>query len=90
MGLRSLPFPEQVVRKLLCFIDVTSFPFLKALFLLKSNSSLEEKFKYCFTCYDLNGDGYISREEMIHLMKHAIVKQVRVYCTYVGGRTYGD
>ena len=40
-------------------------------------SSLEEKIKYCFTCYDLNGDGYISREEMIHLMKHAIVKQVQ-------------
>jgi len=39
------------------------------------NSTLEEKIKYCFTCYDLNGDGYISREEMIHLMKHAIVKQ---------------
>jgi len=39
------------------------------------NSTLEEKIEYCFTCYDLNGDGYISREEMIHLMKHAIVKQ---------------
>merc|ERR1712080_338455 len=27
--------------------------------------SEDEQIKYCFTIYDLNGDGYISREEML-------------------------
>lgn len=36
---------------------------------------LEEKTKYCFTVYDLNQDGYISREEMYQLLKTSLVKQ---------------
>ena len=28
-----------------------------------------------FRVYDLNGDGYISREEMFQLLKHCLVKQ---------------
>lgn len=31
-------------------------------------------FAVCFTVYDLNGDGYISREEMFQLLKNCIVK----------------
>ena len=31
--------------------------------------------KYTFKCFDLNGDGYISREEMFQLLKHCLVKQ---------------
>ena len=30
---------------------------------------------YCFTIYDLNDDGYISKEEMITMMKTCLVKQ---------------
>ncbi|XP_006002685.1 calaxin isoform X1 [Latimeria chalumnae] len=37
--------------------------------------TLEEKMKYCFDVYDLNGDGYVSREEMFHMLKHCLVKQ---------------
>lgn len=37
--------------------------------------SLEEKMKYTFNVYDLNGDGYISREEMFQLLKSSLVKQ---------------
>ncbi|XP_046551154.1 EF-hand calcium-binding domain-containing protein 1-like [Haliotis rubra] len=36
---------------------------------------LEDKIKYCFLVYDLNGDGYISREEMFHLLKNCLYKQ---------------
>ena len=36
--------------------------------------SQEEKIKYAFTVYDLNGDGYISREEMFQMLKTSIIK----------------
>uniref|UniRef100_H2YBN1 EF-hand domain-containing protein n=1 Tax=Ciona savignyi TaxID=51511 RepID=H2YBN1_CIOSA len=35
----------------------------------------EEKIEYAFTVYDLNGDGYISREEMFQMLKTSLVKQ---------------
>ncbi|NWV40741.1 EFCB1 protein, partial [Grantiella picta] len=37
--------------------------------------TLEEKMKYCFKVYDLNGDGYISREEMFQMLKHSLLIQ---------------
>lgn len=37
--------------------------------------NFEEKMKYCFTVYDLNGDGYISREEMFQLLKSSLIRQ---------------
>jgi len=37
--------------------------------------TLEDQMKYCFQVYDLNSDGYISREEMFHLLKNTLVKQ---------------
>ncbi|NXU95662.1 EFCB1 protein, partial [Xiphorhynchus elegans] len=37
--------------------------------------TLEEKTKYCFTIYDLNGDGYISREEMFQMLKNSLINQ---------------
>jgi len=39
------------------------------------NGELEDQMKYCFQVYDLNSDGYISREEMFHLLKNTLVKQ---------------
>ncbi|XP_068603379.1 calaxin [Brachionichthys hirsutus] len=37
--------------------------------------TLEEKIKYCFHVYDLNGDNYISREEMFHMLKNSLTRQ---------------
>ncbi|KAM6974795.1 calaxin isoform 2-T2 [Tautogolabrus adspersus] len=37
--------------------------------------SLEEKIKYCFHVYDLNGDNYISKEEMFQLLKNSLNRQ---------------
>lgn len=37
--------------------------------------SLEERTKFCFDVYDLNGDSFISREEMFQMLKSALVKQ---------------
>ncbi|XP_009999891.1 PREDICTED: EF-hand calcium-binding domain-containing protein 1 [Chaetura pelagica] len=34
--------------------------------------TMAEKMKYCFQVYDLNGDGYISREEMFQLLKNSL------------------
>lgn len=35
---------------------------------LKGN--INEKIRFCFTVYDLNGDGYISKDEMFQLLKY--------------------
>ncbi|XP_064086257.1 calaxin-like [Macrobrachium nipponense] len=35
--------------------------------------TLEEKIDYCFSVYDHNGDGFVSRDEMFHLLKTAVV-----------------
>ncbi|XP_062870213.1 calaxin [Trichomycterus rosablanca] len=35
--------------------------------------TLDEKIKYCFVVFDLNGDGYISREEMFHMLKDSLI-----------------
>ena len=32
----------------------------------------------CFIVYDLNGDGFISREEMFHLLKHCLQTKVTI------------
>ncbi|KAM4864685.1 calaxin [Thomomys bottae] len=37
--------------------------------------TLEEKMKYCFEVFDLNGDGFISKEEMFHMLKNSLLKQ---------------
>uniref|UniRef100_A0A8C5H1P6 EF-hand domain-containing protein n=1 Tax=Gouania willdenowi TaxID=441366 RepID=A0A8C5H1P6_GOUWI len=37
--------------------------------------TLDERIKYCFGVYDLNGDGYISREEMFHMLKSSLIRQ---------------
>ncbi|NXH20969.1 EFCB1 protein, partial [Bucco capensis] len=37
--------------------------------------TLEEKIKYCFEIYDLDADGYITREEMFQMLKNSLLKQ---------------
>ncbi|XP_059206063.1 calaxin [Centropristis striata] len=37
--------------------------------------TLDEKIKYCFHVYDLNGDNYVSREEMFHMLKNSLIRQ---------------
>ncbi|KAF4073852.1 hypothetical protein AMELA_G00248030 [Ameiurus melas] len=38
--------------------------------------TLDEKIKFCFDIYDLNGDGHISREEMFHMLKNSLIRQM--------------
>ncbi|KAH9520311.1 EF-hand calcium-binding domain-containing protein 1 [Bulinus truncatus] len=38
------------------------------------NGTLEDHIQLCFDVYDLNNDGYISREEMFQLLKSCLVK----------------
>ena len=40
---------------------------------LKGNE--EEHISYCFNIYDLNGDGYITREEMLTMLKTSLGRQ---------------
>lgn len=35
----------------------------------------EEQLDFCFRVYDLNSDGYISREEIFHMLKPCLIKQ---------------
>ena len=35
----------------------------------------EDHIDYCFDIYDLNSDGFISREEMLNMMKTALGRQ---------------
>ncbi|EDO34333.1 predicted protein [Nematostella vectensis] len=37
--------------------------------------TVEEQTKFCFDVYDLNSDAFISKEEIMHLLKNAIIKQ---------------
>ena len=32
----------------------------------------EEKISFCFKVYDLNGDGFISKEEMLTMLKNCL------------------
>ena len=34
----------------------------------------EEQMEYCFKIYDINNDGYITREEMMTLMKNCLIR----------------
>ncbi|XP_015587745.1 EF-hand calcium-binding domain-containing protein 1 [Cephus cinctus] len=37
--------------------------------------SLRERMEFCFRVYDLNGDGYITKDEMFQLLKNCLIKQ---------------
>lgn len=36
--------------------------------------NLAEKARFCFRVYDLNGDGFITKEEMYTLLRHSLIK----------------
>lgn len=36
--------------------------------------TLEEKIRFCFHVYDLNGDGYVSKEEMFQMLNKSMVR----------------
>ncbi|NWU98295.1 EFCB1 protein, partial [Upupa epops] len=37
--------------------------------------TLEERIKFCFEVYDLNSDGFITREEIFQMLKNSFLKQ---------------
>ncbi|KAL8609406.1 hypothetical protein ACOMHN_019895 [Nucella lapillus] len=37
------------------------------------SSDLDEKIKFCFTVYDLNGDGYLLKDEMYQFLKNSMI-----------------
>ncbi|XP_029444734.1 EF-hand calcium-binding domain-containing protein 1 isoform X2 [Rhinatrema bivittatum] len=53
------------------YISVTEWVEGLAVFL---RGTLDEKIRYCFEVYDLNNDGYITREEMFHMLKNCLLK----------------
>ena len=36
---------------------------------------MDQQIEYCFNIYDLNADGFISREEMLTMLKTCLVRQ---------------
>ncbi|XP_065666095.1 calaxin isoform X2 [Hydra vulgaris] len=37
--------------------------------------TLDEQTRYCFDVYDLNSNGFITREEIFHMLKNTLIKQ---------------
>uniref|UniRef100_UPI00358FBB48 calaxin n=1 Tax=Myxine glutinosa TaxID=7769 RepID=UPI00358FBB48 len=52
------------------FISLNDWVDGMAIFL---RGTLEEKMKFCFNIYDSNGDGFILKEEICHMMKHSLI-----------------
>ncbi|XP_072028636.1 calaxin-like isoform X2 [Amphiura filiformis] len=54
------------------YVNQSEWVFGMSVFL---KGTLEERMEFCFQVYDLNTDGFISREEMFHLLKNCLIKQ---------------
>lgn len=37
--------------------------------------NLKEKAAFCFRIYDLNNDGFVTKDEMFNLLKNSLIKQ---------------
>ena len=55
---------------------VLNLPKLKIKSILVTNYSHDIYAIDCFEVYDLNGDGYIQREEMFHMLKNCLIKVI--------------
>ncbi|KAI5944012.1 calaxin isoform X1 [Manis javanica] len=53
-------------------VNISEWIYGLSLFL---RGTLEEKMKYCFEVFDLNGDGFISKEEIFHMLKNSLPQQ---------------
>lgn len=56
------------------YISLTEWIEGLAIFL---RGDIDEQCEYAFVVYDLNGDGYISREEMFQMLKNSVVKNAQ-------------
>ena len=54
------------------FVSIDEWVLNLSIFL---RGTMEEKLLYCFKIYDLNSDGFISREEMFSMLKNCMLKQ---------------
>ena len=55
-----------------CFNAAHEIPISNGLYF---SGNEEEHIQYCFDIYDLNGDGMISREEMLNMLKTSLGRQ---------------
>ena len=64
-------------RSLALWLHFVSMPHMKFQFQMDSyfSGNEEEHIQYCFDIYDLNGDGMISREEMLNMLKTSLGRQ---------------
>ena len=53
--------------------QVTFDEFVRALSVLSDRGSDEEKLKFAFRVYDVDDDGFVTQQEMVQMMKLAIL-----------------
>ena len=57
-------------QRLVCLFENVNFrDFLKLLAPFSQKATMEEKLKFMFSVYDVDGDGYISRDDMAHVLQ---------------------
>uniref|UniRef100_A0A3B4X943 Kv channel-interacting protein 4 n=1 Tax=Seriola lalandi dorsalis TaxID=1841481 RepID=A0A3B4X943_SERLL len=72
-------FPQGGLCPLLCFVFPACVDFVMGLSILL-RGSVQEKLNWAFNLYDINKDGYITKEEMLDIMK--AIYDMMGKCTY--------